>query len=945
MEELNQSKRTKQEKKLAKLEKYLAKSKLAPITTRKDKKQIVFESVQEIPEGEFKTVKSLNGQFNPLSAENGWFSWWQKQQFFTPEKSKTKLQKGKTFTIVLPPPNVTGNLHLGHAMMASIQDAIVRTKRMQGYTTLYLPGTDHAGIATQVVVEKSLAKQNTTRHQLGREQFLNKVWEWKNAYGNQITNQFKRLGTSLDFTREKFTMDPDLSEAVTEAFIRFHKQGLIYRANRLVNWCSKIQTAISDLEVDHIQIAPYTQIPTDGSKFTFGVLYTIEYEIHNEDNTTAGTVHVSTTRPETIFGDVALCANPNDTRYLKFKNKYPINPITKQKMKFIYDTAADMDFGTGVLKITPAHDPIDFEIGKNHNLKTISILDKNNNLTTGPFQGQNRFIARKNTIELLKQNKSLIKTEGHNTTIPVCSRTGEVLEPRIIPQWWMNCKSLAQQALHATETKQLTIIPPEMNKTWHNWLSNINDWCLSRQLWWGHQIPAYHDNNNNWYVAKTKQQAEQQAGKTLTQDEDVLDTWFSSGLWPFATLGWPNQTQDMNKYYPTQLLETGKDIVFFWVARMVMMGIALTQQLPFNTILFHTIVRDAKGEKMSKSKGNVIDPIDVIQGTTLQQLLQRLTQGNLSTEEINKAKESITKEYPKGIESCGADALRFGLLTNATPGKDVNLSIDKVTSCRRFCNKIWNAMKFTLAQTATDATVTDSNATTATDSNTNATEHNERNSNSNTAIDNWIKEQFEQTVRIVNNAMEEYNFMKATTEIHQFLICTFCDFYIELFKGRKDTEGIRTLRNISLEFIKLAHPFLPFITEEIYQAMKYNWPNPKEYLLNSHWMDSITLEAYPATERNNATSTIATGTNATERNEQTNPIEEIITLVKAVRSDTATNTYSTLRIQRTKTLLDQILIGMQLPLERLTGLKVSLEELPLNNAVILSSGVISYCLE
>ncbi|KAI5172789.1 valyl-tRNA synthetase [Nematocida sp. LUAm3] len=816
-EKQEERKRLKNEKKAEKAAKYLAKMKISE-TQKKEKKvsTIHFEEGEEIEPGEKKQVTHLEGQFNPRKTEKGWFSWWNKKNFFKPE-TKAKLSNGKRFVIVLPPPNVTGYLHIGHAMMVAIEDTIVRRKRMQGYETLFLPGTDHAGIATQVVVEKSLQKQGTSRQQLGREEFLKKVWQWKEEHGTRIVEQFKRLGASLDFTRECFTMDKKISHAVTEAFVRFHEQGLIYRGERIVNWCSKIQTTISDLEVEYLPVSPYQKLETDGNKYTFGRIFTVQYDVQL-DKKLIGTINVSTTRPETIVGDAAICVHPNDTRYSIYKGATAINPITNEELPFIFDEAAEMDFGTGALKITPAHDAVDFSVGQKHNLPLSPILDKNNIITKGPFKGEKRFIAREKTIKFLTENKRLVEEKGHEGSIPICSRTGEVIEQRVLPQWWMKCSELAKRALNASETEELKIVPEEMKKVWASWMKDPRDWCLSRQLWWGHRIPAY-TANGKWYITRTKEEAEKLSGTPVQQEEDVLDTWFSSGLWPFATLGWPYETEDMKRYYPTDLLETGKDIVFFWVARMVMLGYALTDKCPFSTALFHSIVRDGKGEKMSKSKGNVIDPVDVIEGTSLEALLKRLRTGNLSQSEMLKAEKTLKEEYPKGIEPCGSDSLRFSLLFNASLTRDVNLSIEKVSSCRRFCNKLWNAMKFSLAQNPVPTqTPTQFHG----------------------LLDTWILNRFRQCVYAVNQRLSEYSFMKASSELHQFLIYEFCDIYVETFKGRKDKEGIDALRKISLQYILLIHPFLPFITEEIYQAMRATWKQ-----MDYQWMETITLEAYP----------------------------------------------------------------------------------------------------
>jgi len=807
-------------KKLLKLEKFLNKTKIEP-GQKAERRKIEFEAGEEVPEGEMKKIEEIEGQYNPLRVEQGWMSWWEAKGFFSPELDRGEDSNGKKFVMVLPPPNVTGSLHIGHAMMASIQDCIVRRKRMQGYETLYLPGTDHAGIGTQVVVEKSLAKEGKTRQGLGREKFLERSWEWKEKYGGQIISQFKRLGASLDFKREKFTMDKERSEAVTEAFVRLYEKNLIYRGNKLVNWCAKIQTSLSDLEVDYVEVQPYQKIETDGDKYVFGRIFTVSYEIER-DGEVIGTLEVATTRPETIYGDVALCANPKDERYERFRGASPINPLTQDRMKFVFDEAVDMDYGTGLLKVTPGHDYVDYEIAEKHGLEILVVIDKDNRVTIGAFKGEKRFAAREKTVGLLREMGKLVREEGHLGSLPLCSKTGEVVEPRLIPQWWMRCGDLAEKALaaigpDAPEEMRLEIVPEDMKKTWHAWLSNIKDWCLSRQLWWGHRVPAY-TANGKWYVARTQEEAEKQAGCKVEQDEDVLDTWFSSGLWPFAVMGWPGDGGDIEKYYPNTLLETGKDIVFFWVARMVMMGIGITGKVPFRTALFHSIVRDAKGEKMSKSKGNVIDPVDVINGISLRGLHEKLESGNLPEAEVKKARKSLAEEFPSGIEACGSDALRFALLSAASLGRDVNLSIDKVSSCRRFCNKMWNGMKFVMMQKGGDKI----------------------RSGFHRAVDRWIETRFSRTAVMVSSAVGSYQLMKGATELQQFYIYEFCDFYLELSKGREDREGVEVMRKVSVEYLKLAHPFLPFVTEEVYQVVKKKLEGGE-----MKFRESIVVEKYP----------------------------------------------------------------------------------------------------
>lgn len=907
-------KEKKQEKKQAKLQKFLAKTKITH-APKKERAKLVFDDAEKLPEGEKKSINTLTGQLNPKQVESNWHSWWEKKGFFTPNisnlnenENENQLDKSepvyqdKVFCMMLPPPNVTGTLHIGHAMMAAIQDSIVRRKRMQGYNTLYLPGTDHAGIATQAVVERSLEKEGKTRHILGRDKFLERVWEWKKMYGGQIVQQLKRLGASLDSTRERFTMDESLSAAVTEAFVRLYEAGLVYRGRRVVHWCAKLQTTLSDLEVEHIHPEKGQKIRTDGEEYEFGRIYTVKYAVKKEGKE-IGTVNVCTTRPETIYGDCALCVHPKDKRYTEYlkENVFAVNPLTGENIPFIADEAAEIEFGTGIVKITPAHDPLDFSVGERHNLEFISVIDKNNRMTVAECKGMLRFAARKKTVEILKEKGSMVAEDPYDGPVPICTRTGEVVEPRVLPQWWMRCSEIAAKAREAVDLGELQILPKEMESTWRNWLTDTKDWCLSRQLWWGHRIPAY-TRDGKWYVTRTKEEAEIMAGGKVEQEEDVLDTWFSSGLWPFATIGWPKETKEMKTFYPNTLMETGKDIVFFWVARMVMLGIFLTGKVPFKTVLFHSIVRDAHGEKMSKSKGNVIDPRDVIDGISLNDLISRLKSGNISEKEIRKAEESLRKEYPRGIEACGSDALRFALLSSASLGRDVNLCVDKVSSCRRFCNKLWNAMKFALAQKAENSSVRTLFGA---------------------AVDGWILTRMRKMIESVNKEMEKYNFIKATSVAQHFLLAELCDFYLEMYKGRKDTQGVSVLRYVSVEYIKIVHPFLPFITEEIYQTLQNNWKNnnntdntdnAEENLnpLQIEWKESVCIDKYPVPGK------------AFEEDEQV--IETLVELIRNIRSSMK---------EKEKSAQVEILLGSKLTgsavivdaspvLERILGIKVSL---------------------
>ena len=705
-------------KRAAKLEKLAAKQakQAVVVPTEKKIKEIKAEEVipeDTTPSGERKRLaEPLPSGYAPKYVEAAWYAWWEKSGFFRPDYHPDHAEREK-FVIILPPPNVTGSLHIGHAMMGSIEDALVRWHRMCGKSVLYLPGCDHAGISTQVVVEKRLKREeNISRHDIGREAFLERVWQWKEKYGGRIYEQLRRMGLSLDWQRARFTMDNGLNESVREAFVRLYDQGLIFRDNRLVNWSGKLQTAISDLEVDSKEIDGPTMLPAHGhpanKTYPFGKLWSFAYRLVNGDSE----IVVETTRPETVFADAAVAVHPTDARYKHLIGQQVVHPITKQHIPIIGDEAADPAFGTGALKISPAHDPIDFAVGKRHNLSFPVIFDSHNVLIAGgpEYVGLPRYEARIKVIEQATREGTFRGEKPHKLVIPVCNRSGDFVEPRMIPQWWMSCAKVAAQSLEAADTGLLSIFPDSEKAKWRTWLTDIRDWCLSRQLWWGHRIPMYEvvlatnsgEHKDLWVPGRDVNEARERAKAIvkhddfeLRQDEDVLDTWFSSALWPFSTMGWPKQTGDLAHYYPNTLLETGSDILFFWVARMVMMGIQLTGQVPFQHVFLHAIVRDAHGRKMSKSLGNVIDPIEVIEGCTLEQLQVQLDAGNLDAKEVKLAKEGQRKDFPQGIPECGTDALRFALCSYVSSQmRDVNLDVSKVHSIRKFCNKIWNAFKF-----------------------------------------------------------------------------------------------------------------------------------------------------------------------------------------------------------------------------------------------------------
>ncbi|PYI00413.1 hypothetical protein BO78DRAFT_465348 [Aspergillus sclerotiicarbonarius CBS 121057] len=655
--------------------------------------------------------------YDPKVIEEGRYEWWEERGLFLPEFGPDgKVKPEGYFVIPIPPPNVTGALHMGHALTNALQDTMIRWQRMKGKTTLWLPGMDHAGISTQSVVEKMLWKmEKKTRHDLGREALVDRVWAWKKEYHANIKNALRRVGGSFDWTREAFTMDPNLSAAVTETFVRLHEEGIIYRANRLVNWCVALNTSLSNLEVDNKEVEGRTLLDVPGyeRKVEFGVLTHFCYEIDG----TKERIEIATTRPETMIGDSGIAVHPDDQRYKHLIGKFARHPFVDRLMPIVADKDVDPEFGTGAVKITPAHDFNDFNRGKAHNLEFISVLNDDGTFNSkgGPFAGMKRFDARYKVIELLKEQGLYVKWEHNPMKIPRCAKSNDVIEPILKPQWWMKMESLAKPAIEAVEKGDIVIKPESAEKSYYRWMANINDWCLSRQLWWGHQAPAYfvkiegedgdNSDGNLWVTGRTEEAAREKAeakfpGKkfSLVRDPDVLDTWFSSGLWPFSTLGWPRQTHDLENLYPTSVLETGWDILFFWVARMIMLGLKMTGKVPFKEVYCHSLIRDSEGRKMSKSLGNVVDPLDVMEGIQLQDLHAKLLVGNLAEKEVAAATKYQKKAFPKGIPECGADALRFSLVSYTTGGGDIAFDIQVIHGYRRFCNKIYQATKFTLEQ-------------------------------------------------------------------------------------------------------------------------------------------------------------------------------------------------------------------------------------------------------
>lgn len=790
--------------------------------------------VNDTPPGEKKdTTKPMRKSYDPKAVEAAWYEWWEKKQFFHADNQSTNKEK---FVMVIPPPNVTGQLHLGHALTNSVEDTITRWHRMCGKVALWVPGSDHAGIATQAVVEKKLWKDfQKTRHDLGREKFIEEVWKWKNDYGSRIYNQLRRIGSSVDWQRVAFTMDETRSRAVTEAFVRMYNDGLIYRDTRLVNWSCKLNTAISDIEVDHIQIEKRTKLKVPGhqGEYEFGVLTEFAYKVDGQDTE----IVVATTRPETMLGDTAVAVHPDDPRYKSLHGKFLIHPFHNRKIPIVTDSIlVDMKFGTGAVKVTPAHDPNDYACGKRNNLQFINILNENGTLNAeaGPFQGMMRFDARVAVIEALKEKGLYRGTKENPMTLGLCSRSKDVIEPFLKPQWYVNCKPMAERAVKAVETGELEIIPASHKTTWYQWLNNIHDWCISRQLWWGHRCPAYlviidgkrpdAAASTHWVVGRDYNEALENALKknpgvakdkiTLEQDPDVLDTWFSSGLFPFSVFGWPDDTADMRAFYPTTLLETGHDILFFWVARMVMMGLQLTGQLPFKQVFLHAMVRDSHGRKMSKSLGNVINPIDMIEGISLDNLHNTLLEGNLDPREVEKAKSGQKADFPNGIPECGTDAMRFALVAYTTQGRDINLDVLRVAAYRNFCNKLWNATKFALMTLGDNFKPADTER---------------KQVNTSNPWEAWILSRLSNAIKSANEGFQAYDFAKVTTAIYNFWLYELCDIYLESMKPlarSTDNNASATLASAKETLytclengLRLLHPTMPFVTEELWQRL------------------------------------------------------------------------------------------------------------------------------
>ncbi len=737
--------------------------------------------------------------YAPHDIERRIYEQWESHGWFEPSG------RGAPYCIMIPPPNVTGTLHMGHAFNHTLMDTLTRYHRMRGDDTLWQPGTDHAGIATQMVVERQLEAQGTRRLDLGRDAFVAKVWQWKAQSGGIMAGQMRRLGDSVDWSRDRFTMDDGLSRAVVEVFVRLHDEGLIYRGKRLVNWDPVLLTALSDLEVQ--------------SEEEEGQLWHLRYPL--EDG--SGHIVVATTRPETLLGDTAVAVNPDDERYEHLVGKRLRLPLAQRSIPIIADAYVDAAFGSGCVKITPAHDFNDYEIGLRHGLEQINILSPRatlNDAVPERFRGLDRFEARKRVIGELEAAGLVEKIEKHKLMVPRGDRSGAVLEPYLTDQWYVRIAPLAAPAIAAVESGRTRFVPEGWSKTYFEWMRNIKDWCVSRQLWWGHRIPAWYDAQGNIYVARSEAEARSrhQLGPAviLRQDEDVLDTWFSSALWPFSTLGWPQKTPELGRYYPSTVLLTGFDIIFFWVARMMMMGLKFMGDVPFKDVYIHGLIRDEHGEKMSKSKGNVIDPLDIVDGIDLESLVTKRTGGLMQPQMKSKIEKATRKEYPEGIASHGTDALRFTFAALASPSRDIRFDLPRVAGYRNFCNKLWNAARFVTlsvdAQSAGGAPAAEHRA--------GAVEL--------SMADRWIRSRFGRTVEAVEKSLAEYRFDYAAAALYEFTWYEFCDWYLELTKPVLQSEASsaaaragtrRTLLEVLEALQRALHPFVPFITEEIWQRV------------------------------------------------------------------------------------------------------------------------------
>ncbi|WP_224653197.1 valine--tRNA ligase [Pectobacterium versatile] len=782
----------------------------------------------------------METKYNPQDIEQPLYEHWEKQGYFKPHGDTSK----ESFSIMIPPPNVTGSLHMGHAFQQTIMDTLIRYQRMQGKNTLWQAGTDHAGIATQMVVERKIAaEEGKTRHDYGREAFIDKIWQWKGESGGNITNQMRRLGNSVDWERERFTMDEGLSNAVKEVFVRLYKEDLIYRGKRLVNWDPKLRTAISDLEVENREVK--------------GSMWHLRYPLADGVKTADGKDYlvVATTRPETVLGDTGVAVNPEDPRYKDLIGKEVILPLIGRRIPIVGDEHADMEKGTGCVKITPAHDFNDYEVGKRHQLPMVNILtfdgdirqsaeifDTNGEASTTcssdipeAFQGLERFAARKALVAAFDELGLLEEIKAHDLTVPYGDRGGVVIEPMLTDQWYVRAAVLAKPAVEAVEDGRIQFVPKQYENMYFSWMRDIQDWCISRQLWWGHRIPAWYDANGNVYVGRTEAEVRSENNLAddvaLNQDEDVLDTWFSSGLWTFSTLGWPEQTPDLKAFHPSSVMVSGFDIIFFWIARMIMLTMHFIKdedgkpQVPFHTVYMTGLIRDDEGQKMSKSKGNVIDPLDMVDGISLEALLEKRTGNMMQPQLAEKIRKRTEKQFPNGIEPHGTDALRFTLAALASTGRDINWDMKRLEGYRNFCNKLWNASRFVLMNTEDQDCGFGAGEKVL------------------SLADRWILAEFNHTVKAYREALDGYRFDIAANILYEFTWNQFCDWYLELTKpvmnGGSEAElrGTRhTLVTVLEALLRLAHPIIPFITETIWLRVK---------ALKGISADTIMLQPFP----------------------------------------------------------------------------------------------------
>ena len=734
--------------------------------------------------------------YNPHSIEQRWYETWEKNDNFSPKGGD------ESFSIMIPPPNVTGSLHMGHGFNNTVMDTLTRYHRMKGHNTLWQPGTDHAGIATQMVVERQLNGEGKTRHDLGRDKFIERIWDWKEESGGNITRQLRRLGSSLDWSRERFTMDDGLSDAVQEVFVKLYEEDLIYRGKRLVNWDPVLHTAVSDLEVI--------------SEEENGSLWHMRYPLTDG----SGHLIVATTRPETMLGDSAVAVHPDDERYQSMIGKTITLPLVGREIPIIADDYVDMEFGTGCVKITPAHDFNDYEMGKRHDLPMFNILTIDaaiNDEVPEKYRGLDRYDARKQIVKELEELDLMDKIEPHKLMVPRGDRSGAVVEPFLTDQWYVKVAELAKPAIEAVENGSIKFVPDNWKNTYYEWMNNIQDWCISRQIWWGHRIPAWFDDEGKFYVGRSEEEVREKYNLgdiALRQDDDVLDTWFSSALWPFSTLGWPEKNnidaETLKNFYPTSVLVTGFDIIFFWVARMIMMGLKFMGDVPFKEIYIHGLVKDSHGQKMSKSKGNVLDPIDLIDGIELEPLVAKRTTGLMNPKDAPKIEKQTRKDFPDGIPAFGTDALRFTFASLASNGRDINFDMGRIEGYRNFCNKIWNAARYVLMHTEEQDYGQDGGKLEL------------------TAADRWILSRLQQTTQTAEDAVKNYRLDHMASAIYEFSWNEYCDWYLELSKtvlfddNASDAikRGTRhTLVHVLETILRLAHPIMPYITEEIWQRI------------------------------------------------------------------------------------------------------------------------------